>query len=365
MSAETAYVVGVPAGPDLAALLRDIVSARGRAAKADPGDRLDIVRFEALMTELERRAAAADPAGRVWLPPEVPHDGVTLIGADEARWPDALPAPIRDAARIVAAAGEVPVLIVDPFVPAPALGESAGMADDRATAQTAPAQRWDSGGQRGLEAVESRFRAQLVEALTGQAARPIAPSGLQNSVVTELLREFVAAVPGTARREVPVEYRDGSRSAHRFQLRALTLRPLAPGDDPGPVDRELRFALLSIRHAEMDALVHGAWLRNAEISRPRPAAQTDDLVYEISRRQLAELTRGGERILLHLYQTGLETACVGFYKALVDHLLRAPASVSVQPMYFESRRRPTGQKNRAGEVTTDSTIFRKGTPWAI
>jgi hypothetical protein len=78
---------------------------------------------------------------------------------------------------------------------------------------------------------------------------------------------------------------------------------------------DLRFALLSIRHTEMDAVVHGAWLRNAEVSRPMPAAQTDDLVYEISRTQLLELTSGGSRrVRIHLYQTGLETAVVGFYK---------------------------------------------------
>ena len=134
---------------------------------------------------------------------------------------------------------------------------------------------------------------------------------------------------------MPVEYRDGSRSAHPFPLRALPLKGQLPA-----CSLELRFALLSIRHTEMDAVVDGAWLRNAEVSRPRPAGQTDDLVYDITRSQLAELCRGEAHVRLYLYQTGLETAVVGFYKALVDHLLSHPGSVSVQPMYYEAPRAP-------------------------
>jgi len=85
----------------------------------------------------------------------------------------------------------------------------------------------------------------------------------------------------------------------------------------------------------MDAVVDGAFLRNAEVSRPRPAAVTDDFVYETSRTQLSQLTDGGRRrVLLHIYQTGLDTAVMGFYRAVVGHLLVSPYSVSVVPMYY-------------------------------
>ena len=63
---------------------------------------------------------------------------------------------------------------------------------------------------------------------------------------------------------------------------------------------------------------------------------------------------------LYLYQTGLETAVVGFYKALADHLLRYPRSVSVQPMYYEA---PRGRSR--GPVGEQSALFRKGTPWTV
>ncbi len=200
------------------------------------------------------------------------------------------------------------------------------------------------------------------------AQRAISPSGIQNPVVTEILREFVAEVDGVSSISVPVEYRDGSKSANHLRLRALRL-----GDRMGHANVDLRFALLSIRHTEMDAVVHGAWLRNAEISRPRPAAQTDDLVYDITRTQLAELTKDGRTVNIYLYQTGLETAVVGFYKALTDHLAHEPGSVAVQPMYFaggakppgNQRRRKSNSSKREETVTQDRSPFRKGTPWVM
>ena len=209
-------------------------------------------------------------------------------------------------------------------------------------------------------------------------------SGVQNAVLTEVLREFVASSLGTSRVDVPVEYRDGSRSAQYFALRSLDLCAQLSA-----ADLDLHLALLSIRHTEMDAVVHGAWLRNAEVSRPRPAAQTDDLVYEISRTQLLALTSGGSRrVRIHLYQTGLETAVVGFYKALVDHLLELKGTVAVQPMYFQNppqrrdpkqqgRGQPKGRQSSRNQRINDRRAsrvealpvefakFRKGTPWQM
>ena len=95
-------------------------------------------------------------------------------------------------------------------------------------------------------------------------------------------------------------------------------------------------ALLSIRHTEMDAVVDGAWLRNAQISQPRPHAQTDDLVYGISCEQFRTLTQDGRRRLkLELFQTGFEPANVGFYRAVVTHLLAHPGSLCVIPHYHQ------------------------------
>jgi hypothetical protein len=121
----------------------------------------------------------------------------------------------------------------------------------------------------------------------------------------------------------------------------------------------LRFSLLSIRHTEMDVEVDGAWLRNTDISRLRPAAESDELVFALSIEQLATLTRE-EPVTIFMYQTGLETAIVGFYRALTEHLLEQPKSVAVVPMYF---RRGHGGRRSVGGSEQEST-FSPGKPWA-
>ena len=63
MSAERSIVVAVPRTTESAELVRDIVSAAERARKADPGDRGDIVRYEALSVQLESLAYRALVAG--------------------------------------------------------------------------------------------------------------------------------------------------------------------------------------------------------------------------------------------------------------------------------------------------------------
>lgn len=367
MSAEQALIIGLPDTAANRALIADINSAAARSLKAEPGDRLDIARFEALATRLERLAVNDAHAPRTAVTVPAQSAGALLFGADQRDWSPSLPADVRAAAAGTVAAGRLPVLVVLPL----AEGSTADSADPVTAA--GPATRWDSDGIRGRKAVEARFRAQLAEASAARGGRvPISPSGIQNSVVTETLREFTDQVAGGRRVDVPVEYRDGSRSAHPFPLRSLPLKGQLPG-----ASLELRFALLSIRHTEMDAVVDGAWLRNAEVSRPRPAGQTDDLVYDSSQAQLAELCRGQSHVRLYLYQTGLETAVVGFYKALADHLLRYPRSVSVQPMYYEAPHGPKPGKRNPGKqgkyrdrpsresTVEQSALFRKGTPWAI
>jgi hypothetical protein len=352
MTSEKAWVVGLTADGDHIALVQDVASAAARSAKAEPGDRLDIARLEALATQLEQAAVNDTRAERVHVAlPDTSADTL-LIGADPSQWPERLPGDIRAAAQGFVGSGLLPVLVVDPFLP----GVTAAGPDREAEA---PAERWDAGDEKGRRAVEARFRAQINEALAARSRRvSISPSGIQNPVVTEILREFANAVPGSVRVDASVEYRDGSRSAHPFPLRALPLRTSLPA-----ASLELKFALLSIRHTEMDTVIDGAWLRNAEISRPRPAAQTDDLVYEISVRQLEELCHGERHVRLSVYQTGLETAVVGFYRAVVSHLLRHPGTVSVQPFYYEQA---GGKKAKGGKpVVAESRLFRKGTPWTM
>lgn len=352
MSAESAVLLGLAADAEVSQLVADIVGARRRAAKAEPGDRQDIARFEALATQLETIADerhttrtevrwgtgdAGDAEDRF------------LIGGDEDAWGKDLSLSVLQAARALSAQGLVPVLRVYGLEvgPAQAPEVAAGVPD--------VAERFDAGGKKGRAAVEARFRDQIRTSLAVAAAKvavpPISPSGIQNPVVTEILRTFVAHDPDSSGRvDVPVEYRDGSRSANAFPLRCLPFSEKVNG----VFDLELKFALLSIRHTEMDAAVDGAWLRNAEISRPRPAALTDDLVFDISCAQLTELTDSGRRrVRIEMYQTGLETAVVGFYRAVTHHLLRHPNTLAVEPMYFAGGSKPT------------SAPFKRGTPWAM
>lgn len=390
MSLERAMVVGLEPTAEIEGLVDDIASASARAAKAEPGDRGDAVRFEALSTRLEALAWQASSRGTS-VHVEVPQSSPTgaLVGHDPVAWPDDVSPIVRQIAHDMHGMGLVPVFLVSSLEIGPT------PTTDEPQAPPEAARAWRSSGARGREAVQERFTAQIEEALSaspnkGSGTRPISPSGIQNPVVTETLRSFVKRVDGSPPCRVPVEYRDGSRSRIPFVLRSLDLQPLDAGDEiVGSFDLELRFALLSIRHTEMDAVVHGAWLRNAQISRPRPAAQTDDMAYEITRTQLAELTSGGRSLLLYLYQTGLETAVVGFYKALTDHLIAHPGTVAVQPMYYSSgagrrdRQRPTKAKGPKGRdrgrrpgqrdserepqrdpIVTTEARFRKGSPWA-
>ena len=56
MSAEQALIVGLPDTAANRALVAETTSAAARSRKAEPGDRLDIARFEALATRLEQLA---------------------------------------------------------------------------------------------------------------------------------------------------------------------------------------------------------------------------------------------------------------------------------------------------------------------
>ena len=95
-------------------------------------------------------------------------------------------------------------------------------------------------------------------------------------------------------------------------------------------------------------------LRNIKISRTREAGLTDQIVFETSLRQVRRLTSSGPT-LIHMYQTGLETAIVGFYRSIVHHLINEPGSIVVVPWYFQKRgdfRKGTGM----GDELTKSAI---------
>lgn len=361
MTVEQSVLVAVPRSPSIADLVRDIVSASQRAAKADPGDRADVVRYEQLSCRLEALAEQAilQGAHHLALPDPLPTGaGLSiedqLVAGDPLRLSARLPGEV---ARTVSAWAEGATVVE--LRRALEVGKTQLTSDDASAPE--PAEPWQvEGDVLGSRAVKQRFRAQL-EAIASTPSRnqrtrgdAINPSGVNNRIITEVLREFVIGDP-QERVDAPVTYRDGSSASHPFPLRCLALADRLPEAQP---DLELHLALLSIRHTEMDPVVDGAWLRNAEVSRPRPAALTDDFVYETSRTQLRYLSNDGEdRLLLYMYQTGLDTAVVGFYRALVEHLLDRPFSVSVVPMFYASR-------PESGRATNEAP-FRPGRPWTL
>lgn len=327
MTVERTIRVTLPLSDDVDGLLRDIAAARRRAEKADPGDRSDVVRYEALCSRLETIAIESASAGRA-----------PVVVADAPQDPFVR----RDTA-------------IDVFVSQPLeTGDAVWAAPETVAAPAAEPWR-SASGSAGRRAVEERFRGQLAAAVsdgTTERSAALSPSGVNNRVITEVLREF-AAGDARQRRDVPVVYRDGSAASAAFPLRCLRLT-----DEPySAVDLELRLALLSIRHTEMDPVIHGAWLRNADVSRPRPAGQTDDFVYRTSVQQLDALFADGVgRLRIVLFQTGLDTAVVGFYRAVVERLLRAPGSLEVVPMFYAS--------GGARTTVTENAKFEAGAIWS-
>lgn len=204
-----------------------------------------------------------------------------------------------------------------------------------------------------FEALERRWREQLEQAVENQK-HPLLPSGVNDIILSRELREFVEAKDGNGRVDARVVYRDGSKAAP-FPLRALQMRE--EGTAGLPV---LRVALMSMRHAEMDPIVDAAWLRNKVVSGiKRPAAETDDFIYKTSLGQLEVLCKS-KPVSLHVYQTGLETAVIGFYRAVTDHLLVNPGSIEVIPYYHH---KPPWGSGTASDQNCEAT-YERGKPWA-
>lgn len=320
---------------ELESMLIDVEAAHRRALKAEPGDRTDIVAYESLCAALESKAAA------------------TML-SDHAAITEAPNVSSSGPGSFIRSGADVIVLVSSPLQPGLTSRISTGMAapEPAATVEI----RDDI---RGRALVEARFRDQLEKAIAEPGkdrSSAMSPSGIHNRVLTEVLRGYVerAEEPPVS---VPVVYRDGSKAEADFPFRCLDLDDeLRPAHE---LDLSLRLTLLSIRHTEMDPVVDGAWLRNAEVSRPRPAAQTDDFVFQTSRKQLDVLTQQGSlNVRLHVFQTGLETAVVGFFRAVVEFLRDHPGRLEVVPMFYAA------SALRGATVEAEFAGFEPGRVWA-
>jgi hypothetical protein len=353
VSRERAFLIRLdPHENGVGDLVADIGGAQRRIPKALAGDRVDIIRYEALSSRLEAiaRLELLRTADAVEIPVLDRERDAVLGGGSLADFPDA--------AEVVAewiAAGDIAVelrvaLAFGETPPPPTVGTPLR---DPALAWKAPLDR-DGRPLTGDRAVAERFRQQLRDAVDQVPGAAILPSGVSNRVLTEQLRAFVGDKNGPPC-EVSVRYRDGS-TGPAFPLRGVCL-----ADDVPEGWRTYHFAMLSIRHTEMDVEVDGAWLRNTDISRPRPAGDTDRIAFESSKTQFNRLCADGP-VLVYLYQTGLDTAVVGFYRAVTERLMREPLSLAIVPMYF--RRRPNGSSERTVAGYEQQGTFEQGELWA-
>ncbi|MCF6157609.1 MAG: hypothetical protein E3K32_03335 [wastewater metagenome] len=175
----------------------------------------------------------------------------------------------------------------------------------------------------------SVFKAQIEKAM--QTGGTVNFSNQPHFIIADALNEYVYKVhTGQETKMIRVIYMDGSE-AEPFPLRCLTkLEHKEPESGP------LKVSLVSMRHLEMDSKVDLAWYRNRDVSVPRPFAETDALCTEKTYEQLQEVA--GRRFSIHLYQTGLETAVVGFYRGLVRFIREQnERQLTVVPYYFDKK----------------------------
>ncbi|MEW8560547.1 MAG: hypothetical protein AB2541_00535 [Candidatus Thiodiazotropha sp.] len=323
MTVERTIFIRSPAdvAEELSGLHAKAEASLRRASKLPPGDTSEIARFEALSAQIERRAltcAAANPDLAVTVETGLALPGCLLSPGMPVVHDNQIP----DVVRGWISEGAVVVVATLPHI-----AGSTGLVLST-VGPSPPAERWKSSKRKRRDAESERFETQIQRALTGDDLNAtINPSAVSNRVLTETLREHVHAGSGAHRKDVPVTYRDGS-TADPFPFQVLTL-----SDAPLPDLPIMRFTLLSIRHVEMDEKVDGAWFRNSRISLNRPAGLTDADAFAISVKQLEQMRSLGS-VVVEMYQTGLQPAVMGFYRAVTHALIEHPGSIHVVPMFF-------------------------------
>jgi hypothetical protein len=161
-------------------------------------------------------------------------------------------------------------------------------------------------------------------------------SNQPHETITEVLREFITTRNSKASKPtyIQVVYADGSRG-RPFPLACIPIRE----DEEARIFQRvtpLRIALLSMRHLALDHDVDMAWFRNREVSKARAFGETDEFCYKQTVRQLQESRQEGP-LLIHMYQTGLQPAVLGFYRAVIEEILDREGTsnhLRVVPFYF-------------------------------
>ena len=204
----------------------------------------------------------------------------------------------------------------------------------------------DNSGLSYEEVITKQVEQAVGEVIKGQTGS-VNFSNHRHDVLAEVIHTFVYGNDHNSL-QIKVIYSDGSE-ARPFPIYCLKVATEEKLETLRKKFPEIKVGLLSARHQEMDRKMDIYWFRNQEISVTRTLAATDEICYQKSKKLLEDMRdEGGYR--LKLYQTGLQPAVIGFYRALTEELmLRAGKKpfLEVVPHYFDPR---TGE-------------YKGGTPW--
>lgn len=178
-------------------------------------------------------------------------------------------------------------------------------------------------------------------------------SEVPHMVITAALHKMVYESPAKAgNKEVGVNivYTDGSQARpfplfclkRRSDEEMVSLRALKP----------IRIGEISMRHPEMDTVVHQYWFRNIEVSQPgMTSAELDELCYQTALMKLADIYRLSRPVRIVYYQTGFQAPLVGFWRAVIEFLRVGQGKtpmLEVVPCFYDKRLKG-GQQYRYGD----------------
>lgn len=198
-------------------------------------------------------------------------------------------------------------------------------------------------------------------------------SEVPHMIVTKALHQMVYERPpkdSSGEIAINIVYTDGSqaRPFPMFVLKSRSdsamqqLRTIAP----------IRMGMISMRHPEMDSMVHQYWFRNIEVSQPgMTSAEVDELCYQITLRKLGEIYRLNKPVRFEFYQTGFQAPLIGFWRAVVEFLKQGqgrPPMLEIVPCFYMGTKRDsmemlnairTGRRPRVNY----EQLYVRGDPW--
>ena len=316
MTIETATYVELQRTTQVSQLLDEIETFARRAGKAKAGDTTDADKVLGAVSSLEGLAREAQTNGAALAPVTDSRDGPVVARDHDELAP--LHADLRASIDTWITRGSVAVLVVDPLAAGASLPPEA-----QPQAATPPVFRSRSHNE---SAVTQRFRKQCA---SGNPGDVIEPSKMKDYALTDALHEFVFE-QGPSRR-AQVVYADGSAGPD-FLFGGLTV------DTSQRFERSVRLSLMSIRHMEMDAITHGSWFRNVDLSRGVPHGDIDADATDRSRQQLAQLLRDDEPVEIHLYLTAFVPAVMAFFRSVAEVLHERGGVLRVRPMFYRPDR---------------------------